>query len=150
VLHTGRCFCGAVTLSITADPVGARLCWCRACQKIACGSPAVNVLFDPATVTVTGPVSRIERVAQSGNRIERGFCPACGTQVYARTIVGPPVPMRVRAGVLDDPELCPPSIVVWASSAPSWGVFPDHLPVHAEGPGSALWRAAPESAQSKL
>lgn len=144
--HSGTCFCGAVRLAISAGPLGARLCWCRDCQKIACGSAALNVLFDEAAVQVSGPVAHVMKVAASGNRIARGFCPQCGTNLYARTVEGPPAPMRVRAGALDDPGICAPGSVVWAASAPSWAHFPPAVPVFAAGPGSAELRPGPASA----
>lgn len=43
--HTGQCLCGQVRFTINADPLGARMCWCRDCQRIASGSATVNVLF---------------------------------------------------------------------------------------------------------
>jgi hypothetical protein len=136
VAHTGRCFCGEVTFTIAAEPQGARMCWCRDCQRIASGSATVNVLFDETAVAYAGAVTRIERVADSGNTVERGFCPTCGSQLYSRTIEGPRAPMRVRAGTLDDPEICPPTMIIWGSSAPSWAPFPEGMPVLTAGPGS--------------
>jgi hypothetical protein len=122
---------------IDAEPQGARFCWCRDCQRIASGSATVNVLFDEAAVSFSGEMTRINRVAESGNTVERGFCKQCGSQMYSRTVEGPAMPMRVRAGTLDDPEICPPSIVIWGASAPSWAPFPSGMTVLEAGPGSA-------------
>lgn len=135
--HHGRCFCGAVRFTIAAEPQGARMCWCRDCQRIASGSATVNVLFDEAAVTYSGEMTRITRVADSGNTVERGFCSVCGAQMYSRTTQGPTLPIRVRAGTLDDPEICPPTMIIWGKSAPSWAPFPAGMPVLEAGPGSA-------------
>jgi len=135
--HSGRCFCGGVTFTATADPLGARMCWCRDCQYIASGSPTVNVLFPGDAVTWSGPLTTLAKVAESGNTVERGFCPTCGSQMYSRTVdPAGTQPVRVRAGTLDNPSLCPPEAYIWVDSAPAWAVFDPTLPRFRKGPGS--------------
>jgi hypothetical protein len=34
----------------------------------------------------------------------------------------------VRAGALDDPNLAPPSAIIWGKSAPAWACFDPDLP----------------------
>lgn len=132
--HTGHCFCGQVRYTIDAEPVGARMCWCRDCQRIASGSATVNVLFPEEAVSYEGEVGTFEMIADSGNKVERGFCPACGAQMYSKTVDPSGLPMRVRAGTLDDPELIAPQAVIWTESAPSWASIPADLPHHPRGP----------------
>ena len=135
--HTGQCLCGQVTFTIDADPVGARMCWCRDCQRIASGSATVNVLFPEDAVRFAGEVATLRKTADSGNIVERGFCPSCGSQMYSKTVEpAGAMPMRIRAGTLDDPELLAPQSVIWASSAPSWAVLDPRLPHHPKGPQS--------------
>ncbi|MES2493258.1 MAG: GFA family protein [Pseudomonadota bacterium] len=134
--HTGRCLCGQVTLAIAADPLGARQCWCRDCQYLASGSPTVNVLFPEEAVRYSGEVSTLRMVADSGNTVERGFCPGCGTQLYSRTLEPKGQPMRVRAGTLDNRDVLPPQSYIWVSSAPDWASFDPALPKFSKGPGS--------------
>lgn len=132
--HVGGCLCGAVRYTISADPLGARMCWCRDCQRIASGSATVNVLFPEAAVAIEGELGTFVMIADSGNKVERGFCNVCGAQIYSRTVTPKGLPMRIRAGTLDDPELAPPTAVIWADSAPSWAPLPEDLPRHAKGP----------------
>jgi hypothetical protein len=134
VAHTGQCLCGQVTFRIDADPVGARMCWCRDCQRIASGSATVNVLFPEEAVHYSGEIARFGMIADSGNTVERGFCPRCGAQMYSRTVTPAGMPMRVRAGTLDDPELMAPTALIWTSSAPSWAMLDPALPHHPKGP----------------
>ena len=134
----GGCLCGQVRFTIEADPVGARMCWCRDCQRIASGSATVNILFPEEAVHYTGEMTKLSMIADSGNRVERGFCPKCGSQMYSRTVEPKGQPMRVRAGTLDDPELIAPTAIIWADSAPSWAPLDPRLPHHAKGPGSPL------------
>jgi hypothetical protein len=134
VTHTGQCFCGQVRYTIDAEPVGARTCWCRDCQYIASGSATNNVLFPEEAVTFTGEISRIEKIADSGNLVERGFCPKCGSQLFSRTIEPAGAPIRIRTGTLDDTELMAPQNVIWTDSAPSWAVIDPKLPHFPKGP----------------
>ncbi|MBQ95032.1 GFA family protein [Erythrobacter aureus] len=147
--HQGGCLCGAVRFEITADPIGARYCWCRDCQRIASGMATMNVLFPSEAVAYSGEMATMRLVADSGNTVERGFCSQCGSQMYSKTVIGPQQPMRVRAGTLDDPEICPPSLIIWGPSAPSWAPFPKGMPVLQAGPGSPEWRRS-ETLQEKL
>jgi len=131
--HTGQCLCGQVRFSASTEPLGARMCWCRDCQRIASGSATVNVLFPEEAVAYQGAMATIELVADSGNRVERGFCPLCGAQMYSKTVEPAGLPMRVRAGTLDDPGLIAPTAIIWAASAPGWASLDPSLPHYPQG-----------------
>jgi hypothetical protein len=126
--HAGRCLCGQAHYTIHAEPIGARMCWCRDCQRIASGSPTVNVLFPVDAVNFAGEIAFSERIADSGNRVRRGFCPKCGSQVYSRSIDHPALPIRIRAGTLDNPDLIAPEVIIFTDSAPKWAHFNPDLP----------------------
>ena len=132
--HQGGCLCGQVRFTIDADPLGARMCWCRDCQRIASGSATVNVLFPEDAVRITGDLGLFTMVADSGNTVERGFCTRCGAQIYSRTTSPAGLPMRIRAGTLDDPELIAPTATIWADSAPSWAPIDSALTRLPKGP----------------
>lgn len=136
--HTGQCLCGQVTFSINAEPVGSRMCWCRDCQRIASGSATVNALFPAEAVHYSGEISTFRMVADSGNTVERGFCPQCGAQLYSNTIEPSGAPIRIRVGTLDNPEDYEPQAAIWIDSAPEWAVLDPDLPWHTKGPDSAL------------
>jgi hypothetical protein len=132
--HTGQCLCGAIRVRIDAEPLGARMCWCRDCQRIASGSATVNVLFAEEAVHFAGPMSTIRLTADSGNNVERGFCPTCGAQMYSRTVEPMGLPIRVRSGTLDDPDLIAPQAIIWTASAPKWVKLDSDLPHFPAGP----------------
>ena len=136
--HTGRCFCGQVRYSIDAEPLASGICWCRDCQYIASGSATVNVIFPQESVEIDGEVTTIEKIADSGNRLERGFCSKCGSQLFGRGIDPSSKTIRIRAGSLDNPDLMAPQIIIWTDSAPSWAVFDPKLPRHNRGLDSPL------------
>jgi hypothetical protein len=125
--HGAGCLCGQVRMTIDAEPMVARMCWCRLCQYLGGGSATVNVCFPTDKVTVTGEVRWYESVAESGNAMRRGFCPACGTPLLSLAASRPHLTI-VRAGALDDPELLGPQVVIWTQTAPTWACHDPHLP----------------------
>ena len=133
MVHNGQCLCGQVRFAIDAEPEGARMCWCRDCQRIASGSATVNVLFPEEAVRYDGEMTTLRLIADSGNTVERGFCPRCGAQMYSKTVEPAGLPMRVRAGTLDDPELMAPTAIIWTASASSWAPLDPGLPHHPKG-----------------
>jgi hypothetical protein len=135
--HSGHCLCGSLRFTIDAEPIAARLCWCRDCQRIASGSATMNVQFPEAAVRYEGPIATFRMIADSGNTVERGFCPTCGAQMYSKTIEPAGLPIRIRAGTLDNPELMAPTAIIWADSAPKWALLDPALPHHPKGPPPA-------------
>lgn len=127
--HDGGCLCGAVRISIDAEPMAARMCWCRLCQFLGGGSATVNVCFPADKVTTTGEVRWHESIADSGNAMKRGFCPECGTPLFSVAASRPHLAF-IRAGALDDPSLLAPQAVIWTDAAPHWAHFDPGLPQH--------------------
>jgi hypothetical protein len=130
---TGGCLCKAVRYSVTADPIAARICWCRDCQYFAAGNGTVNVIFPADAVTLTGPLRDYVSHADSGNVMHRRFCECCGTPVASASEARPHL-IILRAGTLDDPEVAKPSGTIWTDSAPSWACIPADLPKTARQP----------------
>ncbi|PZU60962.1 MAG: aldehyde-activating protein [Sphingobium sp.] len=125
--HGAGCLCGAVRIEIAAEPMAARMCWCRLCQYLGGGSATVNVCFPADSVAVTGEVAWHESIADSGNVMRRGFCPACGTPLFSLAGARPHLTF-VRAGALDDPGLLGPQAVIWTEAAPEWACLDPDLP----------------------
>lgn len=123
--RTGGCLCGQVRYRVTADPVTARVCWCRDCQRIS-GNGTANALFPSAAIEVTGATSEISRPAESGNVVRRRFCPQCGCHLFADSS-GRAGLTVVRIGTLDDPSSVKPLMNIWASSAPAWACLDTSL-----------------------
>lgn len=116
--RSGSCLCGAVTYTVRGEPLTARTCWCRDCQRIA-SNGTVNAIFPTASIAVTGTVAGHQRTAASGNMVTRRFCPACGAHLFADS-TGRPGLTVVRLGTLDDPSSIRPGANIWTASAPSW------------------------------
>ncbi|MCJ2181873.1 GFA family protein [Novosphingobium sp. 1949] len=120
--YHGRCTCGAVSLTIAAEPLWVRQCWCRQCQKAASGNATVNALFTTAAMTITGTPGWKGYRAASGNTIEHGFCADCGTPLFGRNSSRPDS-WVVRLGVLDAGHALAPTGAIWTEEAPAWAMI---------------------------
>jgi len=100
---SGGCQCGAVRYHATAVADNAHICHCRMCQK-AVGNlfaALVGVPRDALTWTRGAPAR-----FRSSERVDRGFCAACGTPLFYENLDGPRVTLTI--GSLDRPELIEP------------------------------------------
>jgi hypothetical protein len=131
---TGGCRCGAVRFAVDHGPVTVRVCWCRDCQYVAAGSPTVSAVFRVSGLARSGAVAEFARTAASGTAIRHGFCPACGTPVYAQSAARPEL-VAVRVGTLDEPGAVRPEVAIWTGSAPCWADDLAALPRVAAQPG---------------
>jgi len=131
--YTGRCNCGAITATITAEPLWVRQCWCRQCQKIAAGAATTNALFPVAAIELQGELAWATYQAASGNTVEHGFCAKCGTQVTGRNSARPEANV-VRVGFIEQPNDLAPSIAIWLDEAPRWATIDPALETFAGQP----------------
>lgn len=123
--RTGRCLCGAVSFTLTSEPLATRICWCRDCQHLAANG-TVNILIPAETLTVSGPLSEHTTKADSGSEITRQFCPSCGAHLFAKSSARPQFRV-VRVGNLDEPSSVQPSVNIWTASAPGWACLDPEL-----------------------
>lgn len=122
----GGCLCGAVRYTVGGDPLVARVCWCKTCQKISANG-TVNAIFPTSAIETTGTLARYASTADSGNVISRHFCPACGVHLFGSSSATSELRV-VRVGSLDEPSSLPPQMNIWASSAPAWACLDTVLP----------------------
>ena len=131
--HTGRCLCGEVELALAGEPIGARTCMCRDCQKFGGGTGTTNAFFRVEDISQTGELSWYESTADSGNTTHRAFCPKCGSHVFTKGS-GAPHLRGVRVSILDDSNLIAPQAVIWTDSAPDWAALDLGLPHFPKAP----------------
>ena len=123
--RTGSCLCGQVRYRLTSEPVLARICWCRDCQRISANG-TVNAIFPSSSIEVTGNLSEYTGTADSGNQVRRRFCPQCGCHLFADS-TGRPQLTVVRVGTLHDPSSIKPTANIWSASAPPWACLDSTL-----------------------
>ncbi|MCA0434472.1 MAG: GFA family protein [Proteobacteria bacterium] len=124
---TGQCLCGAVHFRVEGEALAPRVCWCRDCQYLGAGTGMANAGFSAEGFSYTGDVTWFESRADSGNLMQRGFCPRCGTPLFSRT------PARahlvfIRIGACDSPAKIAPQMTIWSASAPPWAAIDTALP----------------------
>lgn len=124
---TGKCLCGAVRYTCTAEPAIAGFCHCEDCRRSSGAGHCSHLGVPEASVTLSGVTTGYARPADSGNVITRHFCPTCGSALYS-TNSGMPGLLFLRASSLDDLEVFKPQMHVYASRAASWDRREDGLP----------------------
>lgn len=119
---TGRCYCGAC--SISAGPLlTAAYCHCADCRRVT-GAPVTAFAAVPeGSVTITGPAQKIEAAAG----VRREFCGTCGSPLTAR-FTYLPGHVYLPVGVMDHPETLAPRIHSHAASRLPWLHLTDDLP----------------------
>ena len=131
--YTGHCACGAVSATISAEPVRVGQCWCRQCQQSAGGGPTNNAIFPADNVKLEGELSRHSYKAESGNMVHHDFCPKCGTAVLGATSARPEF-LGFRLGFLDVGHGLRPQSAIWLDDAPDWAVINPALDQFARQP----------------
>ena len=124
---TGRCLCGAVSYTCTAVPIMMGHCHCDDCRRVSGSGHCSHILVPEDSVAVTGELRAYALTADSGNRVERLFCPTCGSGVFGRS-TGMPGMMTLRASTLDDLEFFRPQMHVFTGRAASWDKPDESLP----------------------
>lgn len=130
------CQCGNLTAVITTagEPMIV-LCHCLDCQRRS-GSPFGEVAYYPASdVAISGDAREFTRPTDEGNTFTNGFCPSCGSTVYARASKYPGV-LGVTVGTLADPSFPMPSRSVFEQSRHEWIDMPPSVPRHPRGRNS--------------
>jgi hypothetical protein len=124
--------CGAVRYKVSGEPLVARICWCRVCQKFS-GNGTANAIFPTSAIEVAGSLGSFVSTADSGNEISRLFCQSCGCQLFASSAASPQFRV-LRIGTLDDPSSIRPVANIWTSSAPTWACLDQGLKSEARQP----------------
>ncbi|RYZ09800.1 MAG: GFA family protein [Myxococcales bacterium] len=108
---SGGCQCGAVRYE--AEALGrASICHCRMCQR-ALGNAFAPFVTALALRWLTSEPKRF----RSSNRVQRGFCPDCGTPLtYERD----GAPAEITIATLDEPARVPPVIQVGLEGRLPW------------------------------
>jgi len=116
---SGGYACGAIRYTCAAEPIIAWQCHCRDCQRASGGACSPVFYVAKSAWTVTGEVKYYEVQAKSGNTVSRGFCPECGSPLWALLSTLPTI-VSIRIASLDDPSEVPPTMDIWTVSAQPW------------------------------
>ena len=78
--YKGSCFCGAVQLSVTGDPVLMGYCHCDSCRSWAAAPVTAFTLWKPDNVAVTQGQDKLDMFNKTETS-HRQFCRICGGHV---------------------------------------------------------------------
>jgi hypothetical protein len=110
--HKGGCFCGAVQITVSGEPVAMGYCHCESCRSWSAGPVNAFTLWKPDAVQVTKGASEIGSYNKTPNSL-RKWCKTCGghlftehpglgvTDVYAATIPDYPFQAAVHVNYQD-------------------------------------------------
>jgi hypothetical protein len=119
---TGGCHCGHITYEAEVDPATVRVCYCTDCQKLT--GTAFRTASLPGTFVLKSGTPKIYiKTAESGSKRAHGFCPECGTAIYAAAPDPNPSTYALRVGAIEQrAQLAPPVRQIWCRSALPWSM----------------------------
>jgi hypothetical protein len=120
---TGRCLCGKVSYAANADPVFVGVCHCTHCQKQTGTAFSVLVGIPKPAMSIQGKVRTFHDTGDSGQPVERNFCPECGSPIFTEVAAMPGITF-IKAGTLDDTTWLDPNVHVYCDSAERWMPIP--------------------------
>lgn len=101
--YSGKCFCGAVGIRVSGEPVAMGYCHCASCRSWSAGPVNAFTLWKPEAVKIAKGEDQVA-IYHKTDKSHRKWCKACGghlytehpgwgvTDVYAATI--PEVPFK--------------------------------------------------------
>jgi hypothetical protein len=129
----GGCHCGYIKFEAEVDPGKVSICHCTDCQNLTGSAFRVTV---PAPKSgfklLTGEPKIYVKTAESGTKRAHGFCPQCGTPIYATQITDPQV-YGIRVGTVRQRTQLPPRRQTWCRSALDWSMSIKDLPQSPKG-----------------
>jgi hypothetical protein len=128
----GGCHCGYITYEAEVDPDKVSICHCTDCQILTGSAFRVTVQAPAAHFKLLGGQPKIYiKTAESGTQRAHGFCPECGTPIYATAVTNPQV-YGLRAGTVRQRATLRPKRQSWCRSALDWSMNIESLPRNAK------------------
>ena len=118
VKRTGRCMCGAVGISGTANEPNVAACHCDMCRRWSSG-PFFEVSFKNVVFEGEDNITKI----RSSDWAERGFCKKCGSNLFYHIIDSNE--FQIAAGLLDNQSDLHLSLQVFIDRKPSFYTLAD-------------------------
>lgn len=79
--YKGSCFCGAIKLKITGEPIGMGYCHCESCRRWSAAPINAFTLWKPEAVEVTEGIDKIGTYNKSP-KSSRKWCKTCGGHIF--------------------------------------------------------------------
>lgn len=119
--HQGRCACGQVTFEFDTDPDFIAVCHCLDCKKASGGEAATWFGVPDQDFTVTaGETRAFGYIADSGQTLDRNFCPSCAARLFTSNLGSFPGTVFVQLGSLTDPSGITPKLEMFVKRRLPW------------------------------
>ena len=119
VRHEGGCLCGRIRYAFDGEPLLVAVCHCRHCQRQSGSAFSVVCAVADHAYHQVGETRIFEDVGDSGEKLHRHFCEACGSPIISLTKALPGLTI-VKAGSLDEPERWRPTLEAYCDSGMPW------------------------------
>jgi hypothetical protein len=124
----GGCHCGYIKYEAEVDAGNVGICHCTDCQHLTGTAYRTTVQSLKGGFRLLAGQPKIYiKTAESGNRRAHGFCPECGTPIYATTVDHPEI-HGIRVGTARQRRELIPTRQGWCRSALDWSMNIDGLP----------------------
>jgi hypothetical protein len=130
---SGKCLCGQLTYSASAEPALVCVCHCKDCQRQSGTAFATLVIIPRDTFTMDGESKTYAQTGGSGQPVKRHFCPDCGSAIALDAAVVPNM-ILLTAGTLDDTSFVKPTRNIFCNSAQSWVLLTQDTQNFPQGP----------------
>lgn len=75
--YKGSCFCGAVSITVTGEPVAMGYCHCESCRRWSASPVSAYSLWRPGAVKITAGAENIGTFSKTP-KSARKWCKTCG------------------------------------------------------------------------
>ncbi|MGH1542285.1 MAG: GFA family protein [Arenicella sp.] len=116
----GGCHCGKVHYQADIDTNKTLICHCTDCQTMGGSAFRTVVLVNEDKLQLQGYIKDYIKTADSGNSRAQGFCPECGTHIYATSVGDAPKVYGVRLGTANQRDQISPKMEIWCDSTQNW------------------------------
>lgn len=82
-IHTASCFCGAVEITATGDPIEMGYCHCDSCRRHSGAPLCTYMLWKSEHVRITKGHAHVRSFNKTGMS-DRHFCTRCGGRLLTR------------------------------------------------------------------
>ena len=80
--YKGSCFCGAVELTVSGEPVAAGYCHCESCRSWSAAPVNAFSLWKPDAVKITKGAEQRSASTTRRGKSYRKFCKTCGGHLF--------------------------------------------------------------------
>lgn len=120
---SGSCQCGAVTYTVSAEPLFTYACHCSSCQKRTGSAFSLGLVIATDALALKGPLTPWSRTSEQGHTNTRYSCASCGNIIYG---IGDNTPelAKLQAGTLEDTGAVEPEVHMWTIKKQPWLTLP--------------------------